>query len=124
MAQTFTRWPHDRFDLRDAYVPLADEVLEDLLADETPVTQTTRDWAAGLMDARVHGQNGFFVVDGSSYPDLDPETRIHMTKRLAPCLGTPIVHHSEHLKQDLVTNVKDVGVRFTSSKDQNFSSSN
>lgn len=48
---------------------------------------------------------------GNPHPELDPYQRIHMTKRLAPRLGRPIVHYSKNLKQDLVTNAKDVGVR-------------
>ena len=62
------------------------------------------------MDQNVHSNNGFFIIDGASYADLTPEQRIHVTRRLAPCLGKPIVHRSKHLKQDLVTNVKDAGV--------------
>ena len=92
--------------------------------EDQDVAAATRDWAATLMDQHVYSCNGFFIIDGSSYACLDAEQRIHMTKRLAPCLGQPIVHQSKHLRQDLVTNVRDAGVRFTSSKDQNFSSSN
>lgn len=125
MTSAFTRWPNSTFDLRRAYVPFPDGALNEFLAsDRVAISRVTRDWAAQLMDTRVHSGSGFFILDGSSYPDLDPDQRIHVTQRLAPCLGTPIVHHSKHLKQDLVTNVKDTGVRFTSSKDQNFSSSN
>lgn len=125
MTADFARWPGQNFQVEDAYLPLPDPVLNDLLADEAePVSQSTREWCSAAMNRHVRSGDGFFIVDGSSYPELSPDRRIHFTKRLAPCLGTPIVHHSKHLKQDLVTNVKDAGVRFTSSKNQNFSSSN
>ena len=125
MASTFSHWPHSNFDLGSAYVPLPETVLNDLMADEAQdISTLTSDWATELMNDCLYSGNGFFILDGSSYQELDPDQRIHLTKRLAPCLGNPIVHHSKHLKQDLVTNVKDAGVRFTSSKDQNFSSSN
>lgn len=125
MATHFSHWPDGQFTLSNAYVPLPGPVLDDLLSDEDKdAAAATKDWASSLMQRHVYSQNGFFIFDGSSYRNLDPEERIHMTKRLAPCLGRPVVHHSKHLKQDLVTNVKDAGVRFTSSKDQNFSSSN
>lgn len=125
MASTFSHWPNGQFDLSSTYVPLPEAILDDLMGDEDQsVEETTKDWASTLMGQHVHGGNGFFIIDGGSYPCLDPDQRIHMTRRLAPCIGKPIVHHSRHLKQDLVTNVKDAGVRFTGSKDQNFSSSN
>jgi len=125
MTATFSRWPHADFDPKGAYVPFPEDVLSDLLRDEDePVTQTTKDWAAALMQRHVHSGNGFVVIDGESYRDLSPDQRIGLTKRLAPCLGKPIVHHSKHLKQDLVTDIKDKGVRFKSSKDQNFNASN
>ena len=125
MTSAFSHWPSQDFEIANAYVPLPKTVLDDLLADQdTEATTATRNWASGLMQDRVQGGDGFFILDGKSYDDLTPDQRIHMTKRLAPCLGEPIVHHSKHLKQDLVTNVKDTGVRFSSSKDQNFSSSN
>lgn len=125
MTAKFTLWPNATFDVRDAYQPLPEAVLHNLLESaDKPIAAETRQWAKAKMDSHVHKNLGFFVVDGASYPDLSPEQRLHFTQRLAPCLGKPIVHHSKHLKQDLVTNVKDAGVRFTSSKDQNFSSSN
>lgn len=125
MTASFTRWPHDQFDLQEAYLPLPEAVLEDLMGDQDhDVGASTRDWAAAQMDRRVYSGCGFFVIDGASYTDLSPEQRAHLTKRLAPCLGKPIVHHSKHLKQDLVTDIKDKGVRFTSSKNQNFNASN
>ena len=125
MTAKFARWPNKAFALEEAYRPLPEPVLRDLLESaDTPVREETRQWASSEMDGHVHSNRGFFVIDGASYPELTPEQRLHFTQRLAPCLGKPIVHHSKHLKQDLVTNVKDAGVRFTSSKDQNFSSSN
>ena len=125
MTSAFSLWPSSDFDLGNAYVPLPETALNDFLANEgQEVSESTMAWASDLMNDRIYGGNGFFILDGNSYPECDPDQRIHMTKRLAPCLGKPIVHHSKHLKQDLVTNVKDAGVRFTSSKDQNFSSSN
>lgn len=125
MTAAFSRWPSAEFDLREAYVPLPGLVLEDLMGeDDQEISSTTREWAASLMERNVYSNNGFLIVEGASYEDLDPEQRIHLTRRLAPCLGKPIVHHSKHLKQDLVTNIKDKGVRFTSSKNQNFNASN
>ena len=125
MTSRYTHWPNDQFDLNRAYVSLPEAIFDDLTGDESQnVASTTKGWASRLMDQHVYGNNGFFIVDGRSYPSIDPDQRIRLTERLVPCLGTPIVHHSKHLKQDMVTNVKDAGVRFTSSKDQNFSSSN
>ena len=125
MTSAFSHWPNGRFDIGDAYFAMPKTVFEDLTcASGNSPNEATHKWATALMDQCIHSGNGFFILDGSSYPDLDPDQRIHMTKRLAPCLGKPIVHHSKHLKQDLVTNVKDAGVRFTGSRDQNFSSSN
>ena len=125
MPAVFSRWPNEDFDLGEAYIPLPEAVLDDLMSegDEEPAGPAKK-WAPAQMDKYVYRNRGFFVIDGASYPELDPEQRVHFTKRLAPCLGKPIVHHSKHLKQDLVTDVKDKGVRFTSSKNQNFSSSN
>ena len=125
MTAEFSRWPNTGFDLAEAYVPLPAGVLSDLLSEEgQEASASTKDWAADLMHRHVHTNNGFMILDGSTYADLSPEQRVHLTARLAPCIGKPIVHHSKHLKQDLVTHVKDKGVRFTSSKNQNFSSSN
>ena len=125
MPSTFSRWPNEVFNVDDAYVPLPESVLDDLMRTEGEDSAgPAKEWASAQMDRHVYRNRGFFVIDGASYPDLDPEQRRHFTKHLAPCLGKPIVHHSKHLKQDLVTDVKDKGVRFTSSKNQNFSSSN
>ena len=125
MNAEFSRWPNSGFDMENAYVPIPEGVLDDLLSEgEEGASASTREWAADLMSRHVHTNNGFMILDGASYRELNPDERIHMTTRLAPCIGKPIVHHSRHLKQDLVTHVKDKGVRFTSSKDQNFSSSN
>ena len=125
MPSAFSRWPNDGFNLGEAYIPLPESVLDDLMRREGETsTGSAEAWASAQMDRHVYRNRGFFVIDGASYPDLDPEQRVHLTTHLAPCLGKPIVHHSKHLKQDLVTDVKDKGVRFTSSKNQNFSSSN
>lgn len=125
MPSVFSRWPNDGFSLDEAYVPLPEAVRDDLMRGEGETsTGSAEAWASAQMNRHVYRNRGFFVIDGASYPDLDPEQRVHFTKHLAPCLGKPIVHHSKHLKQDLVTDVKDKGVRFTSSKNQNFSSSN
>ena len=125
MSAVFSRWPNENFNLGETYVPLPEIVLDDLMGegDEKPAGPA-KEWASAQMDRHVYRNRGFFVIDGASYPDLDPQQRVLFTRRLAPCLGKPIVHHSKHLKQDLVTDVKDKGVRFTSSKNQNFSSSN
>ena len=71
MPTTFSHWPSREFDLGGAYVPLPDTALDSLLADEEQqISEATTAWASELMDEHIYSGNGFFILDGSSYPDL------------------------------------------------------
>lgn len=76
-----------------------------------------------MLQNHIQAGNGFAVVDVSSYGDLEDEQRHQLTRSLARAFGNYVIHHSAHLKQDLVTDIRDKGFRFTSAQNQSINNS-
>jgi len=121
----YTRWSPSNIDLSEVYVGLPYEVLRELsICEEHSELEETNAWCAKIKENKVDSSYGFLIVDGDSYPDLPNKTRKTLYKTLIRCFGTPVLHQSSHLKQDIICDIRDSGFRFEGNKDQTFYISN
>ena len=91
---------------------------------ESATSDELKQWCQSLLDSRVRSGNGFAVIRGDSYRELEDADRKRLTRRLALAIGDPVVHRSAHLNQELVTDIRDQGYRFDNSRKQSFNNSN